>query len=115
MRRRIQRLRFPLWRSKGVDIVVTHAPPAGVGDHTDPAHQGFQTLLPFLQKYKPKYLLHGHVHLRGLDTRRERQVGDTQVINVYQRCTIEIPDVPYPQQDRHRLIWKTKEREYDYV
>ena len=115
MRRRIRRLRFPLWRTKGVDILVTHAPPSGIGDGIDPAHQGFQALLPFLEKYKPRYLLHGHTHPRGIAPRREHTYGQTQVINVYERYTLEIPDVPYDEQDKHRIIWKTKEREHDYV
>ena len=40
MRKRIRKLRFKLWRSGGVDIVVTHAPPEGLGDGDDPAHWG---------------------------------------------------------------------------
>lgn len=115
MRRRISRLRFRLWRTRGVDILVTHAPPQGIGDGQDPAHQGFQAFLTFLEKYKPKFLLHGHVHLRGLSPRREQTYGQTRVINVYERHTLQIPDVPYDPKDRHRVIWKTKEREYDYV
>jgi len=115
MRRRIRRLRFPLWRTKGIDILVTHAPPAGIGDGQDAAHKGFQAFLPFLEKYRPRYLLHGHVHPRGVAPQREHICGDTQVINVYERCTLEIPDASYDEKDKYRIIWKTKEREYDYV
>ena len=115
MRRRIRRLRFPLWRTKGIDILVTHAPPANFGDGQDNAHKGFEIFVPFLEKYKPRYLLHGHIHPRALDPQRERTCGETQVINVYERYTLEIPDVPYDEKDKHRIIWKTKEREYDYV
>ena len=115
MRRRIRRLRFPLWRAKGIDILVTHAPPANFGDGQDNAHKGFETFVPFLKKYKPRYLLHGHIHPRALDPQRERTCGETTVINVYERYTLEIPDVPYDEKDKHRIIWKTKEREYDYV
>ena len=86
-------LRWKLWRHKGVDIVVTHAPPAGVGDAFDLAHRGFEALLPFLDKYKPKYLLHGHVHLNyGMDQTRVREYGDTKVINTCQRYVLDIPD-----------------------
>ena len=63
MKKRLRKLRFALWRAGGVDIVVTHAPPRGIGDLEDPAHRGFEMLLELLDKYKPKYLLHGHVHL----------------------------------------------------
>jgi Icc-related predicted phosphoesterase len=92
MKKRIRKLKFALWRAGGVDIVVTHAPPKGVGDLDDPAHQGFETLLEVIEKYKPQYLLHGHVHLRyGIDQTRVRQVGDTQVINVCERYELELP------------------------
>ena len=93
MQARIRKLRWKLWRHKGVDIVVTHAPPAGVGDGEDVAHKGFEALLGFLDKYKPKYLLHGHVHLNyGTDPTRERSYGDTRVINGCQRYVLELPD-----------------------
>lgn len=93
MRKRIRKLRWKLWRHKGVDIVVTHAPPAGVGDGDDPAHRGFECLLELLDKYKPKYLLHGHVHLNyGMDQTRVREYGDTKVINTCERYDLEIPD-----------------------
>ncbi len=109
MRRRIAKLRYRLWRMGGVDIVVTHAPPSGVGDGEDPAHWGFQALVELLEQYRPKYLLHGHVHLRyGSDNTRQRQYQDTQVINVTERYVLEIPDVEVPQKQKGQLIWKTK-------
>ena len=93
MRKRIRRLRWKLWRHKGVDIVVTHAPPMGVGDLDDPAHRGFEAFLELMDKYKPRYLLHGHVHLRyGMDKTRVREYADTQVINVCERYVLDIPD-----------------------
>ncbi len=95
MQKRIRRLRFALWRAGGVDIVVTHAPPRGIGDLEDPAHQGFESLFALLDKYKPQYLLHGHIHLRyGTDQTRERSYGDTQIINVCERYVLEVPDRP---------------------
>ena len=45
MHRRIQKLSWKLKRLGGVDIVVTHAPPAGLGDAEDPAHWGFEALV----------------------------------------------------------------------
>ena len=93
MQKRIRKLRWQLWRHKGVDIVVTHAPPKGVGDADDIAHQGFEELLKLMDKYHPKYLLHGHVHLSyGADQTRVRQYGDTKVINTSERYVLEIPD-----------------------
>lgn len=93
MKKRIRKLRWKLWWHRGVDIVVTHAPPAGVGDGEDYAHKGFAALLALMDKYKPKYLLHGHVHLNyGIDKTRVRTYGDTKVINTCQRYVLEVPD-----------------------
>lgn len=93
MRRRIRRLRYQLWKHKGVDIVITHAPPAGVGSLEDNAHRGFDCFLELIDKYHPKYLLHGHIHLRyARDKTREREYHGTQVINVSERYTLELPD-----------------------
>ena len=111
MRRRIRRLRFQLWKTGGVDVVVTHAPPRGVGDLDDNAHRGFEALLELLDKYRPMYLLHGHVHLRyGLDQVRERTYGDTKVINTCERYVIEIPDREFPLKDWNKLIWAKRLR-----
>ena len=93
MRKRIRKLWWQLWRHKGVDIVVTHAPPLGVGDGNDPAHQGFAALLELIDKYHPKYLIHGHVHLNyGSDPTRVRKYNGTQVINTCERYDLIIPD-----------------------
>ena len=112
MRRRIRKLRFLLWRNKGVDIVVTHAPPAGVGDLPDNAHQGFETLLELIDKYHPQYLLHGHVHLNYVpDQIRERDYHGTQVINVCERYVLDIPDIPHPDKHHKQIQWKTRHKE----
>ena len=109
MRRRIRRLRYRLWRSKGVDIVVTHSPPAGVGDAEDPAHRGFEALLELLDKYSPRYLLHGHVHLRyGQNQQRERTYGQTRVINTSERYVLEIPTPEHPQKHHNQLRFLTR-------
>ena len=106
MRRRIRKLRFQLWKTKGVDIVVTHAPPKGIGDLDDAAHRGFESLLELLDKYNPQYLIHGHVHLRyGLDQPREHTYKNTKVINACERFTLDIPDRPVPMEKWNQLIW----------
>ncbi len=93
MRRRIAKLRYQLWRAKGVDIVVTHAPPRGVGDAEDLPHRGFEALLELIDKYHPKYLLHGHVHMRyGMDQTRERDYHGTKVINTCERYVLELEE-----------------------
>ena len=114
MRKKIRKLAFKLWRLKGVDIVVTHAAPEGLGDSDDPAHWGFKALRELIDKYKPAYLLHGHVHMSyGHDIPREIDYNGTKVINAYERYTIEIPDRQFPLKQFGQVIYKTKQRSDD--
>ena len=88
MRKRIRKLRFKLWWHKGVDIVIA---PYGIGDDNDIAHRGFEAFVELIEKYQPKYFLHGHIHMNyGQNIQRIKQVGDTQVINVYERYELDI-------------------------
>ena len=63
MRGRILKMRWPIRKAGGVDILVTHAPAEGLGDSEDVAHWGFPSLRTFLDKYSPGYHVHGHVHM----------------------------------------------------
>lgn len=91
MARRIRRLRFALWRAGGVDVVVAHSPAEGYGDGGDLAHRGFACFLPLIDKYHPKYFIHGHVHLSyGSSLRRVYQRGDTAIVNAYERIELDI-------------------------
>ena len=91
MVRRICRLRWRIARAGGVDIVLTHAPIRGVGDAEDLAHRGFEAFMPLLDRWKPRYLVHGHVHKRyGGDFQRVRTYGETTVINACGRYVLEL-------------------------
>ncbi len=93
MRWRIFKLKWKIWRHKGVDVVVSHAPLYGVGDGDDIAHQGFEAFLRFVDKYHPKYWVHGHMHLNyGIDQTRVREYNGTKVVNASERYVLEIPD-----------------------
>ena len=119
MRRRINRLRFQLWLHKGVDIVVTHAAPEGLGDAPDPAHRGFTCLKWLLDEYSPQYLIHGHVHMSyGHEIPRQTQYKNTTVINAFERFSFEIPDRESDPKRRGQVVYKTRyrpdDRDYDY-
>lgn len=91
MRARVRRLRFKLWRSGGIDILLTHAPAYQLGDDKDLAHTGFSAFLDVIDKYHPRALVHGHVHQNyQYNFQRIRQRGDTQVINAYGYCFLDI-------------------------
>ena len=112
MRRRILRLSWKLKRLGGVDIVVTHAPPAGLGDDEDPAHWGFDALVSFLDKYRPKFLVHGHVHTSyNHQIPRVIEYGDTKVINACERYVFEIEDRPVKTKNLYQVIYKTRRKQ----
>lgn len=93
MEKRIRRLKWEIAKYGGLDIIVTHAPPRGVGDSEDPAHQGFECFLDLIDTYRPKYLLHGHVHMNyGMHIRRELEYHGTKVINCCGKFVLDIPD-----------------------
>ena len=54
--------------------------------------QGFESFLELIDTYRPRYLLHGHVHMSyGMKILREREYHGTQVINVCEKYIIDIP------------------------
>lgn len=95
MRARLRRLLFSLWRNKGFDILVTHAPAFELNDMPDLPHRGFQCFRTLLDKYRPKLFVHGHVHeTYGSEFKRRDVYGDTVVINAYEYYVVEYPPRP---------------------
>jgi hypothetical protein len=99
--RRTWRLRIRAWwlRTRawsrgrdghGVDVLLTHAPPRGVGDADDAPHQGFDALHRLVARLRPPLLLHGHIHPYGEQT-PDRMLGGTTVRNVVGRHLFDIP------------------------
>lgn len=89
MRWRITKLNYRLWRNKGVDIVVTHAPAYQIGDGEDLCHRGFQCFHTLMDKYKPRFLFHGHQHLNYGRNQRIHIYKETQIINAFGYYIIE--------------------------
>ncbi|GBU27858.1 hypothetical protein R84B8_01401 [Treponema sp. R8-4-B8] len=75
-----------------LDVLLTHAPPKGVHDKNDKCHLGFKSFLWFMKVFKPKYLVHGHIHLYDLNDTRSTKWNDTTVINVYSHYIIDLGD-----------------------
>ena len=91
MNRRIRKLGFSLWRKKGFDILLTHSPAWQLNDGKDLPHNGFKGFLHLLDKYMPRYFIHGHVHLSyGAGVKRSDTYQNTTVINAYERYIIEL-------------------------
>ena len=90
MEKRIRKLRKAIRLAGGVDIVLAHAAPLGVGDAEDFPHKGFAAFLELIDSYHPQYVLHGHVHLNyGVNISRLAEYHGTRVINCCQRYTLE--------------------------
>ena len=95
MERRIRKLQLKLKRAGGVDIVLTHAPLRGYGDADTVVHRGYEAFFPLLDKYKPKYFIHGHVHksYSGTNFQRTMQYGSTTIINASGRYVFDTEEV----------------------
>lgn len=70
-------------------LVISHAPPEGAGDATDPYHRGFDAYRWLLDRLQPPVWLHGHtttafVHQLSL------QSGSTMVVNVSGAVLLEL-------------------------
>jgi len=86
----INRMRY----GRFVDVVVTHAPPYGIHDANDPAHVGFRTFLSLMRRFRPRLLLHGHVHQWRHDRPMRSVYLETEVVGVFPVRVIEISDSP---------------------
>jgi Icc-related predicted phosphoesterase len=73
-----------------LDILITHAPPEGIHDKEDRCHQGFRAFVTFMNRFRPRYLLHGHVHVYSPLETTETLYGQTHVVNVYGRKVLEL-------------------------
>lgn len=93
MEKRIHKMAFRLWRSKGFDILLTHAPAKGLGDQESLAHSGFESFLWLMDRYHPQYLIHGHVHKEySHKFVREYDYHGVKVVNAYEKYYFDIPD-----------------------
>lgn len=81
MRLRAMRMKLPLLKSGGFDILLTHAPAEGLGDLEDTAHRGFRAFRLLLDQYAPALHIHGHVHMRYGKTERESRYRGTKIVN----------------------------------
>jgi len=87
MSRRVLRLAPRLFLNKArhgryLDVLVTHAPPRGIHDAADPPHVGFSAFNRLIERFRPRYVLHGHSHVWRRDTVTETRVGETAILNV---------------------------------
>ena len=83
-----------IFHGRFLDVLVTHAPPYGINDLPDPCHTGFRVFLWFMRTFKPRYLVHGHVHLYDRNAAREARYESTIIINAYDHIVIDLESTP---------------------
>lgn len=67
---------------RDVDVLLTHAPPLGLGDdESDPSHLGIAALHDVIETLRPTWHLHGHIHPYGMH-KPDRHLGRTTIRNV---------------------------------
>lgn len=78
-----------IFRGRYLDILLTHAAPLGIHDKKDKCHKGFKCFLMFMRRFRPKYLIHGHIHLYDLSEARITKYRETMVINAYSHFMLD--------------------------
>ncbi len=84
MARMVLKSKFKIWRHKGVDMIISHAPPLHIHDAKDACHRGFKCFRSLIDRYSPHYFLHGHIHTSFKNIEERKTVIDkTGVINTF--------------------------------
>ena len=79
------------WRDgRPVNVVLTHAPPRGVGDRDDLPHRGFDCLGSLVARVRAQLLLHGHIHPFG-EHPSDLRLGNAVIRNVVGKHVFDIP------------------------
>ncbi len=96
MRNMIWKMMLRLFFGKKIDIVMTHAPPRHINDAEDRCHRGFKSYRKLINRFKPSYFIHGHIHkLFKSDDERMVRVGTTTVINSFGYYILDINNDEY--------------------
>ncbi len=94
MEKRVRKLRYQLWKNKGFDILVTHAPARHINDIDSLPHRGFECFVGLMDKYQPKFFVHGHIHKNyGVRIPQKTQRGNTTIINAYDHCRFDYEEL----------------------
>ena len=93
--RRARRMLREARGAGAVDVLLTHAPPLGLGDEPDPCHVGISALHGVLETLRPSWHLHGHIHPYGMH-KPDRQLGPTTIRNVIPWQVLDIEPVGAP-------------------
>ncbi|MDX2076121.1 MAG: metallophosphoesterase family protein [bacterium] len=83
---RLRRMKY----GHGVDIFVAHSPAKGIHDAPDLPHNGFPSFLRFMDWYRPRYMLHGHVHTYDRRNTTRTEYNGTCIMNINPVTVLEV-------------------------
>lgn len=76
-------------RLPAADVLLAHSPPKGIHDDDDDrAHEGFEALRDYLERRRPRLMLHGHT---PAPSRGVTRVGPTTVVHVVGAMPVRLP------------------------
>ena len=91
MRAVIRTIQPRLRRQNHLDVVISHAAPRHLNDREDLCHRGFVCFRRLIDRYRPHYFLHGHVHGHfASPEERLTMVQRTTVVNCTGSYLIEV-------------------------
>lgn len=97
--------RIMLWQRRSgrpLDVMMTHAAPQGIHDGPG-AHRGFQVFRWIIERFQPRYFIHGHVHPSyGYNKVTQSVVGTTNVINT---VGYRLLDIDVPGSETYKRAW----------
>ena len=79
-----------IFLARHLDVFLTHAPPYCINDRADQCHRGFKAFIWFVRRFKPRYMVHGHVHLYDRNAPRSSRFCDTEIVNAYDHTVLEL-------------------------
>jgi Icc-related predicted phosphoesterase len=91
MQKLIRSLWLKILLAGGIDIILTHAPPRHIHDAPDRCHNGFASYRRLIDKYSPRWFIHGHIHtMFTTDSERMTIVNSTRILNTYGHVLFEL-------------------------
>jgi Icc-related predicted phosphoesterase len=70
-----------------VDVFITHNSPRLVHDREDDVHMGFAAFNQYIERAKPRFMIHGHQHENV-----ESRIGVTHIIGTYGYRMLVVPE-----------------------
>ncbi len=103
-----------------LDALITHAPPRYIHDAEDRAHQGFVCFRWFMRVFRPRYLIHGHIHVYRRDVPTVTRFHETTVINTYPYLVLTLEPAPtrvlrHQLAQHYRDLWQQLTTRWRYL